>query len=197
MTPAPGRSTLTDREPALQLFGGEPAGGPADQIHRAAAAGVESASQSLPYAATIQRSFGRHDISGVRAQIGGDAELATRNVGAHSAYAYGDRVAFARAPDLRTAAHEAAHVVQQRMGVSGLDGGIGRGGDRYEQHADAVADAVVAGRSAEPIFDELNGSAAAGPKLQHDAPRQPGPAPSAAPRTRSSTSATSRTLQRR
>src|SRR5947207_2443000 len=54
----------------------------------------------------------------------------------------------------QTAAHEAAHVVQQRGGVS-LKGGIGAEGDEYEQHADAVADQVVAGRSAEGLLDRF------------------------------------------
>jgi len=39
-------------------------------------------------------------------------------------------------------AHELAHVVQQRAGVS-LKGGVGESGDRYEQEADAAARAVV------------------------------------------------------
>jgi Domain of unknown function (DUF4157) len=49
-----------------------------------------------------------------------------------TAYATGDRIAFAGAPDLHTTAHEAAHVVQQRAGVS-LPGGVGQAGDAYER----------------------------------------------------------------
>ncbi len=64
-----------------------------------------------------------------------------------SAYATGNQVAFAGQPDLHTAAHEAAHFVQQRQGVQ-LYGGVGVVGDVYERQADAVADAVVAGKSA-------------------------------------------------
>lgn len=64
------------------------------------------------------------------------------------AYTAGDRVAFRGSPDLHTAAHEAAHVVQQRGGIA-AKGGLGQPGDPYEQHADRVADMVVAGRSAE------------------------------------------------
>ena len=36
-----------------------------------------------------------------------------------------------------------------------LPGGAGKAGDRYERHADEVADAVVAGRDAQPILDRL------------------------------------------
>ena len=60
---------------------------------------------------------------------------------------------------MNTAAREAAHVVQQRSGVQ-LKGGVGEAGDAYERHADAVADRVVAGRSAEALLD---GGAAGGP----------------------------------
>ena len=60
-------------------------------------------------------------------------------------------MAFRGYPDLHTAAHEAAHVIQQRKGVD-LKSGLGRKGDRYERHADAVADKVVRGKSAETLL---------------------------------------------
>jgi peptidoglycan hydrolase-like protein with peptidoglycan-binding domain len=47
-------------------------------------------------------------------------------------------------------------VVQQRGGVQ-LKGGVGQAGDAYEQHADAVADKVVAGESAEPLLSKMAG----------------------------------------
>src|SRR5262249_23192845 len=53
---------------------------------------------------------------------------------------------------LHTAAHEAAHVIQQRNGVR-LPGGIDHPGDRHEQHADLVADRVVRGESVEELLD--------------------------------------------
>lgn len=76
------------------------------------------------------------------------------------AYTTGDHVVLGSGTDLHTVAHEAAHVVQQRGGVQ-LKGGVGEASDAYERHADAVADRVVAGRSAE---DLLEGAAASGPK---------------------------------
>jgi len=112
----------------------------------------------LPHQEAIQRSFGTHDVSGIRAHVGGEAADASRALGAH-AFATGNDVAFASSPDLHTAAHEAAHVVQQREGVvsyKGLDGGAG---DVHEQHADRVADAVVAGESAAPLLDMARGGA--------------------------------------
>ncbi len=125
----------------------------ADPLHATAAAGVDAATSPLPFGDVIQLAFGRHSVRGIRAQVGGSASSAAGAIGAR-AYAIGNRVAFAGAPDLHTAAHEAAHVVQQRAGVS-LLGGVGTPGDLYEQHADRVADAVVAGHSAEGILDEL------------------------------------------
>jgi hypothetical protein len=53
---------------------------------------------------------------------------------------------------LFTAAHEAAHAVQQRSGL-GLPQGIGTPGDRHEHHADEVARQVVAGQSSEALLD--------------------------------------------
>jgi hypothetical protein len=117
--------------------------------------GVRGAGAPLPFLDRIQAAFGRHDVTGVRAHSDGAAAEAARDLGAR-AYATGSDVAFARAPDLHTAAHEAAHVVQQRAGVA-LKGGRGETGDVYERHADAVADLVVAGRSAEALLDRHAG----------------------------------------
>jgi|GEM_PF-3018477 len=120
------------------------------EVHAAAAHGTSGGGGALPHLAAIQRSFGVHDVSGVRAHVGGKAGEACASMGAQ-AYASGGAVAFGRRPDLHTAAHEAAHVVQQRAGVQ-LAGGVGRQGDAYERHADAVADLVVQGKSAESLL---------------------------------------------
>ena len=90
-----------------------------------------------------------------------------------SAFTAGEHVAFAGHPNLHTAAHEAAHTIQQRSGVQ-LDGGVGRSGDRYEQHADAIADRVVAGKSSEDLLDSVSSEArgAGGAAVQReDAPK--------------------------
>jgi hypothetical protein len=136
----------------VQLEGGS---GEADNVKRAAAAGVSGSSGKLPHLDKIQQSFGGHDVSGIKAYVGGAAEQATQAMGA-TAYATGDSVAFKASPDLHTAAHEAAHVVQQRAGVS-LPSGVGRRGDAYEKHADAVADQVASGRSAEGLLSQMTG----------------------------------------
>ena len=126
-----------------------------DKIQQAAQEGQKGSSQTLPFADIIQKLFGRHDISDIKAFIGEEAAKANEAMGSE-AYATGTSVVFREAPDLHTAAHEAAHIVQQRAGIS-LQGGVGKKGDKYEQNADAVADLVVKGKSAEAALDEIIG----------------------------------------
>jgi hypothetical protein len=141
---------------ATQLRARGPVARDPDAVAERAAEGVRGAAQPLPHEDEIQRAFGAHDVGGIDAHVGGAAADAAHAIGAR-AYATGSSVAFAEAPDLHTAAHEAAHVVQQRAGVH-LKGGVGAEGDPYEQHADRVADLVVAGRSAEAELDRVPGA---------------------------------------
>lgn len=124
-----------------------------------ASSGVSSASSPIPHQDPIQSSFGKHDVGGIKSATGGEAASAAKSLGT-TAFATGEKVGFASSPDLHTAAHEAAHVVQQRGGVQ-LYGGVGQAGDVYEQHADQVADKVVAGESAEGLLDKFAGSGSA------------------------------------
>lgn len=119
--------------------------------HRTARRGITGPAAPLPYLDQIQRSFGRHDVSGVAAHLDMGAAAAAEGLGAE-AFTFGEHIAFGSAPSMRTAAHEAAHVVQQRAGLQ-LEGGAGRAGDRYERHADRVADQVVQGASSEALLD--------------------------------------------
>jgi hypothetical protein len=140
------------------------AGGDDAAVHAAAERGAATPASRLPFLEAIQRSFGRHDVSGVQAHRGGEAEAAAGAMGA-DAYATRDHVVLGRGSDLHTVAHEAAHVVQQRGGVQ-LKGGVGAAGDPYERHADAVADRVVAGESAEHLLDAAPGGGSGGPAVQ-------------------------------
>jgi hypothetical protein len=124
-------------------------------VSRTAEEGVRTAGGRLPHVDAIQRSFGRHDVSSIVAHTDGAASRASQAIGAE-AYASHGHVAFAGNPSLSTAAHEAAHFVQQRAGVH-LKSGIGEVGDPYEQHADAVGEAVVRGKSAERLLDAYAG----------------------------------------
>jgi hypothetical protein len=161
-TGTPGKSTLVehvygDAAQRRAVSGGN--GAESAHVHADAERGVSGAGAPLPHLDRIQRLFGpRHDLSGAQAHTGGEAASACDAIGA-SAYATGNHIAFAGPPSLHTAAHEAAHVVQQRGGVQ-LKGGVGQEGDAYEQHADAVADRVVAGESAEPLLAAMSGGGA-------------------------------------
>lgn len=159
-------SASSSPRPTLQmLFGVQraEAAAPAEdsaQVHAAAARGTATPASKLPYADQIQRAFGQHDISGIHAHVGSDAAASAREMGAQ-AYATGNHVVLGEGADLHTVAHETAHVVQQRAGVS-LKGGVGKAGDAYEQHADRVADLVVAGQSAESALNKTDTSGSAG-----------------------------------
>jgi Domain of unknown function (DUF4157) len=173
---SPGKRTLVEEayateapvqreaSPAVGAAEG-PAGLDPERVHQAAQHGTSGSGGSLPHLDRIQRSFGRHDVSGVRAHTDERAAEGARAMGAE-AFADGEQVAFGGAPSLHTAAHEAAHVVQQRGGVQ-LKGGVGEAGDRYEQHANAVADLVVQGKSAESLLDPYaRGGGARGGSVQ-------------------------------
>lgn len=127
-------------------------GGSAGTTQRLADAGVRGATSPLPHADRIARSFGPgFDVSNARARVGGAAAEASRAMGAEAFSTRGNFAAFASAPSLRVAAHEAAHIVQQRGGLT-LPGGVGRAGDAHERHADAVAARVEQGRSAADLL---------------------------------------------
>lgn len=157
-TPAPkiGGSTLTERLGRGGAAGGRGAERATDSaaVHEVADRGMSGTAGTLPHMGSIQRLFGpSHDLSGIRSYVGGPAAAAATEIGAQ-AYARGDQVAFSAPPSLHTAAHEAAHVVQQRAGVH-LKSGVGEVGDAYEQNADAVAERVVQGM---PAHDLLPGA---------------------------------------
>lgn len=134
-------------------------GSAAQSLAETARSGLSGPGNSLPYLSQIQRSFGRHDVSGVVSHSDSAAKSATKELGA-VAYAQGQHVAFGSQPTLHTAAHEAAHTIQQQAGVH-LAGGVGREGDPHERHADAVADRVVQGLSSESLLDSYTGPAPA------------------------------------
>jgi hypothetical protein len=130
-------------------------GATTEEVQRVAQTGIRGGGGRLPFYAEIQTSFGNHDVSPIRAHTDRAAASANTSLGSR-AFATGEDVAFGGPPDLHTAAHEAAHVVQQRAVVH-LKGGVGQPGDPYERHADQVADGVVAGRSVSELLDAIGG----------------------------------------
>ncbi len=175
--PLPSAPSVTDllaqgpgrpQSPSEQAFGGSPGPGPgkvqrkgdgqpmdAGHMEQIAHQGVDGPGQKLPHLDKIQPLFGHHDVSGIDAHVGGTAGKASEALAAQG-YATGSKVAFKKDPDLHLAAHEAAHVVQQRAGVH-LRGETPQSGDPLEDHADAVADAVTGGQSATGLLDAITG----------------------------------------
>lgn len=121
-----------------------------------AARGFEEPAQRLPHLDVIQRAFGSHDIRSVKAHVGGNATSAARALGAE-AYAHGGRVVFSRRPSLHTAAHEAAHVVQQRNSLSAASL-TGAASAVHERRADEIATAVVRGQDVERLLGPVRDS---------------------------------------
>jgi hypothetical protein len=153
---SPGKRAPTDSMGSIQMKRTPGGAVSTAAIHDAAARGVSTTASALPFADQVQASFGpEHDVSKIQAHVGSDAPQA---MGAE-AFASGNHVVFGRQPDLHTVAHEAAHVIQQANGVH-LYGGVGEARDAHEQHADSVADRVVAGRSAADLFGTATRGAA-------------------------------------
>lgn len=123
-----------------------------------AAKGLRGPGRPMTHLDTIQQAFGHHDISGMREYTGRESRKALDVLGAEG-YSSNGRMALRGAPDLYSQAHEAAHGVQQAAleGSMQLKRGIGEAGDKYERNADAVADAVVRGESAETLLDRVTG----------------------------------------
>ena len=84
--------------------------------HAIASAGTSGSGGPLPHKDRIQSSFGAFDVSGIQSFTGPKPSAANDALGSNG-YATNNRVAFAGSPDLHTAAHEAAHVVQQQGGL--------------------------------------------------------------------------------
>lgn len=100
---------------------------------------------ALPHRAELERAFGER-LDGIQAYTGAGKVL--DRLGAHAA-ASGDVLAFAdQQPDLYTAAHEVAHVLQHRGAGGSAPSGVGPVGGPAEVDADRAADAVAAGESA-------------------------------------------------
>ena len=126
--------------------------------HGIAAKGVQGAGRAMTHLDAIQQAFGHHNVSSMREYTGRATQESLATLGAEG-FSSNGRMAFGGTPDLFTQAHEAAHGVQQAAlgGRLQLKEGIGEAGDRYEHHADAVAEKVVRGESAQELLDDMTG----------------------------------------
>lgn len=133
--------------------------------HEIAARGVAGPGAPLPHLDRLEAAFGDLTLRGVRAHFGAEARRSAVGLGAR-AYTFGEDIAFRDpAPSLRTVAHEAAHVIQQRIGVA-VPQGLGRADDIHERQAEAVADQVAAGGSAVPLLAALTPAGPPAPVVQ-------------------------------
>ena len=148
-----GNSAMGNRA-FLQFVGGLYRQRQHTNTHGIVAKGVQDPGKPMTHLSAIQQAFGHHDVSSMREHTGPGAKTSLESLGAKG-FSSNGHMAFAGIPDLYTQAHEAAHGVQQTGLGDGLQlkGGIGEAGDRYERHADTVAEKVVQGESAEALLD--------------------------------------------
>jgi hypothetical protein len=78
----PGKSTLVEQL-QRKAAATDPGAGPA-ALHEIADQGLRGSPQGLPHLDAIQRSFGRHEVGGIRAFVGGPAAAASHDMGAEA-----------------------------------------------------------------------------------------------------------------
>jgi len=126
----------------------------ANQVHSEAQRGVDAASSGVPHQSKVQELLGPSiDLSGMKSVAGGVGKEVCENTNANAMATQGTMIFKDGNPSPSTVAHEAKHIQEQQAGmVTGLENGVGKVGDSYEQKADAVGDRVKAGKSAEDLM---------------------------------------------
>src|SRR5262245_52223928 len=128
---APGRRTLT------QTMGGAPGSGATASPGKIAL--THRLPMELPYRGEMESAFGQ-DFSGV------EAHQTTRDaLGGAGGMAQGETVAFAGTPSKHTVAHELAHVVQHRQGLTQGQALADTGKTIFDVAAEGTATFVAAG----------------------------------------------------
>ncbi len=125
---------------------------------RVARAGLARPAGRLPHIKALGASFGHHDVSAIKVH---PDPVAAGALGA-AAYTSAGDVVTGTDLDVHAAAHEAAHVFQQRAG-KGPRTGVSRADSWAEREAEAVAEEVVAGRSVEARVDSWGPQVATAP----------------------------------
>jgi hypothetical protein len=125
----PGRRTLTQTLGGPPGPGATPPPGKISLTHRIPSA----TAMPLPYRGEMESAFG-HDFSGV------EVSRTTREaLGGAGGMAQGESVAFAGTPSKETVAHELAHVVQHREGLTHGETLADTGTSIYDRVADKMA----------------------------------------------------------
>lgn len=150
---------------------------PAASAASLAKQGLQDGGQRVPFERQIQASFGHYDVSKISAHLGKSAARSSRALGAE-AYATGGHIVFGSAPSMRTAAHEAAHAIQQQQGVK-LPEGVSAPDDHYEKQADAIAERVVRGESSQSLLDQNRGAHSPSPAAASPVSQSPSASASA------------------
>lgn len=114
-----------------------------------------------PHEEDLRRSFGPHYPEGTIAITGPAAVEANTGLGT-SGLAAGGAVAFAADPSLELAAHEMAHVVQQRRGLGAAST------QDHEEQARRIGEVTARGGSSAPLLDTLRPSQRGTPVVQGD-----------------------------
>ena len=116
----------------------------ANKIHSEAQRGVDSASSGIPHQSTVQELVGPSvDLGGIKSVAGGVGKEVCENTGSNAMATQGTVIFKDSNPSPGTVAHEVKHIKDQQAGtVTGLENGIGKEGDSYEQKADAISDRV-------------------------------------------------------
>ena len=122
--------------------------------------GVRGAGRPMTHLDTIQRAFGHHDVSRMREYTGRTAQEALTTLGAEGFSSNGCMAFAGHTGPVYPGGPMRRPMVWQQAAFNGglrLKGGIGEPGDKYERHADAVAEKVVSEESAEGILDDMTG----------------------------------------
>jgi hypothetical protein len=139
--------------PSVQMDSSGKKNAQANTIHSAAQKGVDAATPGIPHQAEVQSLMGPSvDMSSMKSVSGGVGKDACETAGANAMATQQTAVFKESNPDVKTVAHEVSHLKDQGIGaVTGLENGVGKVGDSYEQKAHAVADRVGEGKSAEDL----------------------------------------------
>jgi hypothetical protein len=155
--PPPAAGTTIDVAPPASTGGGD------SQIEATARTAVASAAAPVPHAEKLQRAFGpEHDLTQLRAQIGGGQSQAAELGASH--FAFGSSLYFGHQPTEGEAAHEVAHALLQQQGVRPANGH--QQDPAAEQHAELIAKRVEADQPVGDLLPRRAGAAVAAVQRQ-------------------------------
>lgn len=149
---APNRRAIQRRPMRAERLSSDQAQPSKESVAKIAQSGMQSPSSPLPFMGQLESAFKPHDISGIQAHMGSAAKKSAEGLNS-AAFAANEHIVFGRQPDLFTAAHEVAHVVDQRRRPAPKSGnGLSQPKDSGEQLADSAAWRAARGESAASLL---------------------------------------------